>query len=81
MATKKYFPNLPAHIFECASEYIPFVSKKVIANTQTQTKKQKNYRKHTDRNKKAKETNEEKRHTKETKEEKEKENAVAVNSI
>ena len=40
MATKKYFPNLPAHIFECASEYIPFVSKKVIANTQTQTKKQ-----------------------------------------
>ena len=40
MATKKYFSNLPAHIFECASEYIPFVSKKVIANTQTQTKKQ-----------------------------------------
>ena len=91
MATKKCFSKLPAHIFECVSEYIPFVSKKVIANTQIQTKNQKNYRKHTNRNKKAKETNEEKRHTKETnkekghkketKEEKEKENAVAVNSV
>ena len=40
MATKKCFSNLPAHIFECVSEYIPFVSKKVIADTQTQTKKQ-----------------------------------------
>ena len=70
--------------------YLLFL-KKVIANTQIQTKKQKNYRKHTNRNKKAKETNEEKRHTKETnkekghkketKEEKEKENAVAVNSV
>ena len=37
---KKCFSNLPAHIFDCVSEYIPFVSKKDITNTQTQTKNQ-----------------------------------------
>ena len=35
------FFHLPAYIFDCVSEYIPFVSKKDITNTQTQTKKQK----------------------------------------
>ena len=29
------------YILDCVSEYIPFVSKKDITNTQTQTKKQK----------------------------------------
>ena len=38
--TKMFF-HLPAHIFDCVSEYTPFVSKKDITNTQTQTKKQK----------------------------------------
>ena len=56
LARQKCFSNLPAHIFECVLEHIPFVSKKVITNTQTQKKA----------------TNEEKRHTKETKEKKEK---------
>ena len=37
---KKCFSNLPAHIFDCVSEYIPFVSKQDITNTQTQTKNQ-----------------------------------------
>ena len=32
---------LPAHIFDCVSEYTPFVSKKDITNTPTQTKRQK----------------------------------------
>ena len=40
----KMFFYLSAHIFDCASEYIPFVSKKKITNTQTQTKKQKKLR-------------------------------------
>ena len=35
------FFYLPAHIFDCVSEYTPLVSKKDITNTQTQTKKQK----------------------------------------
>ena len=35
------FFYLTAHIFDCVSEYIPFVSKKDITNRQTQTKKQK----------------------------------------
>ena len=35
------FFYLPTHIFDCASEYTPLVSKKDITNTQTQTKKQK----------------------------------------
>ena len=65
MAKQKCFSHLPAHIFECVSEYISFVFKKAI----------------TDANKKAKETNEEKRYTKETKEEKEKESVVAVKGI
>ena len=38
------FFYLPAHIFDCVSEYTPFVSKKDITNTQTQTKKQKKLR-------------------------------------
>ena len=32
------------YILDCVSEYIPFVSKKDITNTQTQTKKQKKLR-------------------------------------
>ena len=40
----KMFFYLSAHIFDCASEYIPFVSKKDITITQTQTKKQKKLR-------------------------------------
>ena len=36
-----FFFYLPAHIFDCVSEYIPFVSKKDITKAQTQTKKQK----------------------------------------
>ena len=38
------FFYLPAHVFDCVSEYIPFVSKKNITNIQTQTKKQKKLR-------------------------------------
>ena len=41
---EKLFFYLPANIFECVSEYMPFVSEKVITNT--------------DANKKAKETKE-----------------------
>ena len=32
------------YMLDCVSEYIPFVSKKDITNTQTQTKKQKKLR-------------------------------------
>ena len=35
------FCYLPAHIFDCVSEYTPFVSKKDITNTQTETKEEK----------------------------------------
>ena len=61
------FFHLPAYIFDCVSEYIPFVSKKDITNTQTQTKKQKKLR--------GKETHKRNQRRKGEK------NVVAVNSI
>ena len=42
------FFYLPAHIFDCVSEYKPFASKKDIINTPTQTKKQKKIAKERD---------------------------------
>ena len=51
---KKCFSNLPAHIFDCVSEYIPFVSKKDITNTQTQTKNQNKLTKKRDKQNKPK---------------------------
>ena len=44
MARQKCFFYLSAHIFDCVSEYIRFVSKKDITNTQAKTEKQKKLR-------------------------------------
>ena len=48
LAGQKCFSNLPAHIFDCVSENIPFVSKKDITKAKTQTKKQKKLKKKRD---------------------------------
>ena len=50
----KMFFYLPVRVFDCVSEYTPFVSKKDITNTQIQTKKQKKITKKRDKKNKQK---------------------------